>query len=134
MDSSDDDNDFGAPRFRETRPARRSLSPVADDPDGLLVPMHNWHDSTGQRVVSPYPDTEEEHESGLLLGATRNGLRIGEGSRRGWMAWLHDGKLGHWLWNSLRGWVVYAVALLVLYSVASLILLIMNRFILWSKS
>jgi hypothetical protein len=136
VDTSDE-NDVNISRFRESRSKSggRSSPPVTDDPDGLLVPMHNWHDSNGQRVPSPYPQSDHEIERERLLGAATGELRIGEGSSgQRWMSWLHNGKLGDWLWNTQKGWVVYVVLLITLYAATSLILLIMNRFILWSKS
>ena len=60
--------------------------------------------------------------------------RIGEGpADRELGSWLEGGKLGWWLWNTQRGWLAYTILLIVLHGAASLALLVMNRFILWSR-
>lgn len=78
---------------------------------------------------SPYPLRQLGDEG--VLGVD---WRIGEGPEgQGFASWLRGGKLGRWITNTHAGRMVYAIFLIVLYGVVSLILLIMNRFILWSR-
>lgn len=80
---------------------------------------------------NPYsPSLSSEYGDDAVPGS----WRIGEGPpERGFISWFRRGKLGRWLWNTQRGWMVYTGLLIVLHGVTSLLLLIMNRFILWSR-
>ncbi|KAA8911079.1 hypothetical protein FN846DRAFT_463976 [Sphaerosporella brunnea] len=102
----------------------RSTSPQWAGANATSVPLlpHNFGDS---RSHSPYPPFDGSGED--------VGLRIGEGTReQGFGSWFKGGKLGSWLWNTQKGWMVYIIFLIALYSSVSLALLIMNRFILWT--
>lgn len=85
------------------------------------TPLLPLHDASRSRSVTPEPGRAEWR----FTGAQETGLGGG---------WNEDGKLGWWLWNTQRGWGVYIGTLVVLYSVSSYLLLLMNRFILLSKS
>ncbi|TGZ79544.1 hypothetical protein EX30DRAFT_365092 [Ascodesmis nigricans] len=111
----------------EERPARpwsrtshsrsRSSSPVKISNAGS-VPLLPLHD----RSRSITPETAAE-------------WRIGEGAseERSWTGgWSEGRKLGWWLWSTERGWGVYIGFLVALYAFASLALVIMNRFLLWT--
>jgi hypothetical protein len=116
-DSDSDAGDASRSRSRgsPSKSRSRSASPPWDGANATSIPLlpHNYGDS---RAHSPYPATDD--------------LRIGEGTRG--QSWFTGGKLGWWLWNTQKGWMVYLFFLIAVYSAASLALLIMNRFILWS--
>ena len=85
------------------------------------------------------PPWESDISTSVPLLPPRGGVlgadwRLGEGPvEQGFASWFRNGKLGRWVYNTQTGWMVYAISLLVLYGVVSLMLLIMNRFILWSR-
>lgn len=70
-------------------------------------------------------------------GAGPSEWRIGEGSteteRHLGGPWTKNGKLGWWLWNTQRGWMVYIGFLVVLYGGAGFGLSKVNGFILLSE-
>lgn len=52
----------------------------------------------------------------------------GRAKETGWRSWMRDGKLGRWLWNTQRGWMVYIGFLVVFYSAAGFGLSVVNNF------
>lgn len=141
----DSDEDEGASTSRSRPIASRSNSrtrsdspPYQDNLDPDSVPLRDWNDGRRDllaRTPSPYLRREEEFGEDGILGTGFHEGMIGAGSadNRGLASWFRNGKLGSWLWDTKEGWMVYIGLLLLLYGVCSLLLLIMNRFILWSK-
>jgi hypothetical protein len=130
-DSDSDENTdttYSRSRSRGSRSKSRSVSPPWDSVNSMSVPLLPVNDDGDSRTYSPYPPYEDVGDDGM------SNWRIGEGPvSRGFGSWLKGGTLGWWLWNTQRGWLVYIIFLVVLYGASSLALLIMNRFILWSK-
>ena len=96
------------------------------DPTSIaLLPVHSDANSRMHSLHPSYADCGDDSTADW---------RIGEGpAGRGLGSWLEGGKLGWWLWNTQRGWLAYVILLIVLHGAASLSLLVMNRFILWSR-
>lgn len=104
-----------------------------------LLPMHEGSSGSGagrsllSRTPSPYPRKSDD------LGDDPTGLRTGArgsnpGSETGLASWGRNGKLGWWLRDTQRGWMVYIGLLVVFYSGASFGLSVVNSFTLSSKS
>lgn len=99
-------------------------------------------DFSRSRSASPYPrsrgsaaqseDEEEEEvvESGMLLRPLVDGGRKG-GSR--WARMVKNGRFGGWLMGTWVGWQVYVGLLVAWTGMAGFGLVLMNRFILWSR-
>lgn len=145
-DSMDDDDRIVSRAASRTSKSRsRSVSPPWG---GLsthsipLLPMHEGSSGSGagrsllSRTPSPYPRKSDDLDQ---LGDELVGLRTGArgsnlGSETGLGSWGRNGKLGWWLRDTQRGWMVYIGLLVVFYSGASFGLSVVNSFTLSSKS
>ena len=90
------------------------------------------------RTPSPLPrDSGDLGRIGSGGGGTGcHEWRIGKGSEpesRGFAKWTQNGRLGWWLWNTQRGWMMYIGLLVVFYEGAGFALSKANEFTLLSK-
>lgn len=119
-----DSEDNSGLRYSRSRSRSRSVSPPWEGASQTSVPLLSVDT---RRSCSPSPSTA--YDDGVL-----GSWRIDEGPpEQGFLSWFRGGKLGRWVWNTQRGWMVYASLLIVLYGGASLLLLNLNRLILWSR-
>ncbi|KAI5852541.1 hypothetical protein DFP73DRAFT_533061 [Morchella snyderi] len=128
VDESGDEADRGGPS------KVRSESPPWNEHNSNLIPLLPMNESRGllSRTPSPYPPTRSDDLDKLGDGSSRE-WRIGMGSEdrtkeTGWRSWVRDGKLGRWLWNTQRGWMVYIGFLVIFYSAAGFGLSVVNNF------
>lgn len=108
-----------------------------------LLPMHEGSSGQGlgrsllSRTPSPYlrksDDLDRLGDGGGGVGEWRTGGSSGSGTETGWRSWGKNGKLGWWLWNTQRGWMVYIGFLVVLYGGAGFGLSVVNNFTLLSE-
>lgn len=147
-DSADEDDRVPSRTASRTSKSRsRSVSPPWNglSPHSIpLLPMQEGSSSQGvagrsllSRTPSPYPRKSDDLDR---LGNGGDGgdggageRRIGMGTETGLGSWKKNGKLGWWLWNTQRGWMVYIGFLLVLYSGAGFGLSVVNNFMLLSE-
>jgi hypothetical protein len=151
IDSSDEDGPLSA-RSQDSRSSKSRSRSGSPPWDGLLgpgsiplLPMQEGA-SSGQgagrsllsRTPSPFLGNSDDLDRlGLGNSAGPSGWRIGEGSAGGERyllgQWTRNGKLGWWLWNTQRGWMVYIGFLVVLYGGAGFGLSKVNGFTLLSE-
>ncbi|KAI5790401.1 hypothetical protein FPQ18DRAFT_293390 [Pyronema domesticum] len=117
-----DDGDMGSfSRSRSRGPDRsksRSVSPSWAQGSSAEVPLLSIGSEASSRGQSPHPDSCDDQGERW---------RPDTGTK-----WWQDGKLGKWLWTTPRGRTVYISILLLLYGIASFLLLVMNRLLLWT--
>lgn len=135
---------------RASKSRSRSVSPPWDglSPHSIpLLPMQEGSSGQGiagrsllSRTPSPYPRKSDDLDRlGNGGGSGAGELRIGMGSASpggadtGLGSWRKNGKLGWWLWNTQRGWMIYIGFLVVFYSGASFGLSVVNNFMLLSE-
>jgi len=124
-------------KMRPTRATSRGSSSPSTSPDhSNSVPLIDF-----SRTPSPSPyrarssrsatQSEDEDYEPDIPSSLRPLVAAQEGPKR-WR-WWRSGGLGAFLFGTWAGWQVY-VGILVLYvSVVSYVLVLLNRFVLWSK-
>lgn len=125
---------------RTSKSRSRSVSPSWGGLSTHSIPLLPMHEGGGagrslmSRTPSPYPGGSGDLDQ-LGNGSGPAGLRTGPhpGSETGMGSWGKNGKLGWWLRDTQRGWVVYIGLLLVFYSGASFGLSVVNSFTLSSE-
>jgi len=148
--SSDEDGPSNArSRGSQSKSQSRSVSPPWNELSSHSIPLLPMHRGApvqgtggGGNLMSrtPSPLLRNGSDLGRLggggAGAGCHEWRIGKGNEsesRGIAKWTQNGRLGWWLWNTQRGWMMYIGLLVVFYGGAGFALSKANEFTLLSK-
>lgn len=134
-----DDRIVSRATSRTSKSRSRSVSPSWGGLNTHSIPLLPMHEggvasrSLLSRTPSPYPGGTSDLDQ--LGSGGSAGLRNGAhpGSETGLGSWGRNGKLGWWLRDTQRGWMVYIGLLVVFYTGASFGLSVVNSFTLSSK-
>lgn len=107
-------------------------------PDVGSVPLINFSPSPSpysrKSTSLPHSEGEEDDEDFDHISAGRPLVPSDTGSGgRGWGRIFYDGTFGNWLFGTCEGWHVYVGLLTFWVLGCGFGLLLMNRFIMWSK-
>jgi len=150
LESSSDEDGPSSARSQgsQSKSQSRSVSPPWNElsPHSIpLLPVHRGAPVQGtgggslmSRTPSPLPRNggDLDRLRGGGGGAGYHEWRIGKGGEpesRGLAKWTQNGRLGWWLWNTQRGWMMYIGLLVVFYGGAGFALSKVNEFTLLSK-
>ncbi|CAZ80659.1 unnamed protein product [Tuber melanosporum] len=148
VESSSSSDEDGPPNAASWRPRSKSQNRSVSPPWNVLsphsiplLPMRSGASGQGtggggnlmSRTPSPFPRNSGDLDT---LGSGGGGAgchewRIGKGSEsesRGFAKWTRNGRLGWWLWNTQRGWVMYIGLLVTFYEGAAFTLSKVNGF------
>jgi hypothetical protein len=91
-----------------------------------LLPVHdNGRKGGSSRAPSPYLCSKDDDDYNFA-----DELEIGKGM--GFGSWFKGGKFGWWLWSTPKGNVVMVALCVMLFFVAEFLLVMLNRFVLWT--
>ncbi|RPA80786.1 hypothetical protein BJ508DRAFT_362438 [Ascobolus immersus RN42] len=120
---------------RRSRPHSRTGSTSPDLPwdDGHasnsnsipLLPVSDSRKAGSSRAPSPYLCSKDDDDYNF-----GDDLEIGKGT--GLSSWFKGGKFGWWLWSTPKGKVVMVAICVALFLVAEGLMVMMNRFVLWT--